>query len=75
MNADGSNQEQVGDAAAVQDLTVTPDGKYFVYANESGKDSILYRMGTDGSDPVELSTSKEFVIDSTVSPDGARPCL
>ena len=72
MNADGSNQEQVGDAAAVQDLTVTPDGKYFVYANESGKDSILYRMGTDGSDPVELSTSKEFVIDSTVSPDGAR---
>jgi len=72
MNADGSNQQQVGDAAAVQDLTVTPDGKYFVYANESGTDSVLYRMGTDGSDPVELSANEEFVIDSTVSPDGTR---
>ena len=71
INGDGSNPTQVGDAAAVQDLQVTPDGKYFVYANENGQESTLYRMGVDGSDPVVLTSKEEFVIDSTVAPDGS----
>ena len=71
MNADGSNQTQVGDASAVQGLTVTPDGKYFLYSNEIGPASFLYRIGTDGADPVELTKREEYVVDSAVSPDGA----
>jgi predicted ATPase/DNA-binding winged helix-turn-helix (wHTH) protein/Tol biopolymer transport system component len=70
MNADGSNQTQVGDASAVQDLIVTPDGKYLLYSNETGSDSFLYRAGIDGSDPVTLTRPEEYVVDSAVSPDG-----
>jgi predicted ATPase/DNA-binding winged helix-turn-helix (wHTH) protein/Tol biopolymer transport system component len=71
MNADGTNQIQVGDASAVQDLTVTPDGAHFIYADERGGNTALYRVGVDGSSPIEITAKEEFVIDSTVSPDGA----
>jgi Tol biopolymer transport system component len=70
MNGDGSNQTQIGDAAAVQDLKVTPDGKYFIYSNEIDQYCLLYRIGIDGSNPVALTRKEEFAIDSTVSPDG-----
>ena len=70
MNPDGSNQTQVGDAAAVQDLTVTPDGTHFVYADENGISGSIYRVGTDGSNPTALTSTKDWVVDSAVSPDG-----
>ncbi|MFL6467649.1 MAG: hypothetical protein ACJ72Z_06800, partial [Pyrinomonadaceae bacterium] len=71
MNPDGSSQTQIGDASAVQDLAVTPDGRYFLYSNETWPNSFLYRVGTDGSNPVELTKREEYVVDSAVSPDGA----
>lgn len=72
MNADGSNQTQIGDASAVQDLAVTPDGRYFTYSNElDGGRTLLFRIGTDGTDPVQITSNDDYVIDSTVSPDGA----
>ena len=71
MNADGSDQTQIGDASAVQDLAVTPDGKYFLYSNEVDADATLFRIGIDGTDPVQITGNDDYVIDSTVSPDGA----
>ena len=71
MNADGSDQTQIGEAAAVQDLAVTPDGKHFLYSNEVDGRSTLFRMGIDGVDPVQVTSDDEYVIDATVSPDGA----
>ena len=32
---------------------------------------MLFRIGTDGSEPIQLTNKDERVIDSTVSPDGA----
>lgn len=73
MNADGSDQTHVGEASAVQDLAVTPDGKHFIYSNSSEIEgrTILFRIGTDGTDPIRLTSEDDHVIDSTVSPDGA----
>ena len=71
MNSDGSNQTQIGSASAVQDIAVSPDGRYFVYSDEIERRTFLFRIGTDGSEPVQLTKSDERVIDSTVSPDGA----
>ena len=70
MNADGSNQKQIGDASAVQDLAASPDGKHFFYSNEVDGRAVLFRMGTDGSDPVQITSNDDYIIDSTVSPDG-----
>ena len=71
MNANGTEQMAIGEASAVQDLAVTPDGKHFLYSNEVNGRSTLFRMGIDGVDPVQVTSSEEYVIDSTVSPDGA----
>ena len=65
------NKLESSDADAVQDLTVTPDGKTFVYSNETASNASLFSVGVDGSDEVELSGKEEYVIDSAVSPDGA----
>ena len=71
MNSDGSDQTQIGEASAVQDLAVSPDGKYFIYSNEIEGRTMLFRMGTDGTDPIQLTSRDDHIIDSTVSPDGA----
>jgi Tol biopolymer transport system component len=70
MNADGSEPKQIGDSTEVQDLAVTPDGKHLIYSNEVEGRNSLYRMDIDGTDVVQLTDNDDFVIDSTVSPDG-----
>jgi serine/threonine protein kinase/Tol biopolymer transport system component len=48
----------------------TPDGKWMIYAGAASNDNVfhIYKMSTDGGDPVELAKGR--VDEPVVSPDG-----
>ncbi len=69
MNLDGSNQKQLTQGASAFYPTISPDGKWVVYAaiSESGKPN-LWKMPIDGGDAVQLTTYVS--VWPKISPDG-----
>jgi serine/threonine protein kinase/Tol biopolymer transport system component len=69
MNADGSNLKQLTQGASAFYPTISPDGKWVIYAalNEVGK-PLLYKIPIDGGDPIQLT--KNIAVWPKVSPDG-----
>jgi serine/threonine protein kinase/Tol biopolymer transport system component len=69
MNADGSNLKQLTQGPSAFYPTISPDGKWVLYAalNDTGKPNI-YKMSIDGGDPVQLT--KNVSVWPRVSPDG-----
>lgn len=59
MNADGSGQQQLtGDQtgrAWVSNATVSPDGRFIVYASDLTGARHIWRMDIDGGNPVQLT--------------------
>jgi Tol biopolymer transport system component len=70
MNADGSNQQQIGSQIAfLEELRATPDGRFFIFSGQRDGFSHLYRIDTDGQNLVQLTDGKSYEIDSAISPD------
>jgi eukaryotic-like serine/threonine-protein kinase len=69
MNLDGSNPKQLTQGASAFYPTITPDGKWVVYAvlSESGMPN-LWKMPIDGGEAVQLTTNLSAW--PKVSPDG-----
>ena len=65
-DADGSNARKLVDQAGDSDCSL--DGKWAFYGN---KDKV-YRVSTEGGDPVALVTVPQGAYGLRVSPDGAR---
>lgn len=69
MNDDGSGAVQVyNDNPTLDELRATPDGKYFIFIAETGENTQLFRIGSDGGGFKQLTFADE-VGDSTPSPD------
>jgi len=70
MDADGSNPKQLtADAGINSHQTVSPDGRYIVFASNRAGVFNIWRMNADGSNPVQLTRgSGEKFPDC--SPDG-----
>ncbi|MEW6128085.1 MAG: winged helix-turn-helix domain-containing protein [Acidobacteriota bacterium] len=73
MNSDGSDTRQLtGELtgrAYFGQATVSPDGRYIVYASDMAGALHLWRMNRDGSNPLQL-TNGEGEENPDVSPDG-----
>lgn len=73
MNGDGSQPRQLlGDQtgrAYVGNATVSPDGKYILYASDLTGTFHIWRMNIDGSNPVQL-TNGDGENQPHCSPDG-----
>ncbi|HYK21602.1 MAG TPA: winged helix-turn-helix domain-containing protein, partial [Pyrinomonadaceae bacterium] len=70
MRPDGQEQRQLTLNSATNDApTVTPDGRYIVFISNRAGAFQVWRMKTDGSDPVPLTNGggKNF---PAISPDG-----
>jgi len=69
MNADGGASKQLtSQSGANFQPSVSPDGRYIVYASERDSKVNLWRVGLDGSGPVQLTRSNGD-YEPTVSPD------
>jgi Tol biopolymer transport system component len=72
MNVDGSNQKRLSGEpnaeAIVGYATATPDGRYIVYYSNRAGARNIWRMNSDGSNPVQL-TKGEGEDDPDCSPD------
>jgi DNA-binding winged helix-turn-helix (wHTH) protein/Tol biopolymer transport system component len=72
VNEDGSDPEPVFTGSPTLDeLRVTPDGKYFLFKAEPEGNDQLFRLGTDGRDLKQLTFGEDtYVGDSSPSADG-----
>lgn len=59
MNADGSNQKRLSGEPNAEPIighaTATPDGRYIVYYSDQAGARNIWRMNSDGSNPVQLT--------------------
>ena len=59
MNADGSNQKRLSGEmnaeAIIGYATATPDGRYIIYYSDRAGARNIWRMNSDGSNPVQLT--------------------
>lgn len=70
MNADGSDQHQIGDVSpSIEELRATPDGRYFIFSAHFDESGHLYRIDTDGQNLAQLTSGQTNEVDSTISPD------
>jgi serine/threonine protein kinase/WD40 repeat protein len=69
MNLDGSNPKQLTQGEGEFYPTISPDGKWVVYATmiEAGKPT-LWKISSDGGEAVQLT--KNISVWPTISPDG-----
>jgi len=71
MNADGSGSRQLtSEPRVVEELRSDPKGRFFVFSSGVDKHNHLFRIGTDGGEPVQLTFGDGHEIDSAISPDG-----
>jgi Tol biopolymer transport system component len=69
MNADGSDTKQLtADAGENVHATVTPDGRYIVFTSFRNEQVNIWRMGLDGSGPIQLTQGRSNHSPS-ISPD------
>ena len=72
MNADGANQKQLTvDGEFKMSPTVSPDGRYVVFAATRSGVSNLWRMELDGSNLKQLMPGNVSSFFPIISPDGA----
>jgi Tol biopolymer transport system component/DNA-binding winged helix-turn-helix (wHTH) protein len=72
MNADGSNQHQIGlPLPFVEDLQSTTDGRFFIFSAPRDGFTHLYRIDTTGQNLKQLTAGESNEIASTISPDSA----
>jgi serine/threonine protein kinase len=70
MTADGTGQKQLtADTGTNIDPTASPDGRYIVFASDRTGASHIWRMDSDGSNPVQL-TNGNGENGPRCSPDG-----
>jgi Tol biopolymer transport system component len=70
MNADGSDQHQIGvQLPFVDELRATPDGRFFIFSARRNGFSHLYRVDTNGQDLKQLTDGESYEFTSQVSPD------
>jgi serine/threonine protein kinase/Tol biopolymer transport system component len=70
MNADGSNRKQLtSEAGNNHNPVVTPDGRYILFTSSRSGLRNVWRMRTDGGEPVRLTDSQVDFWPSP-SPDG-----
>ncbi len=63
--------ERLTNGGDVHGATLSPDGKYFVYAEQDGGISHLWLKQTEQSNPIEITPPTESAITGTTfSPDG-----
>ena len=56
MNADGSDQHQIGlQMRFVEEVRATPDGRFFIFSARRNGFSHLYRIDTNGQDLRQLT--------------------
>ena len=71
MNADGSNQHQLGvQLPVIEQLRATADGRFFIFSARRNGFSHLYRVDTDGQNVKQLTDGESNEVSSTISPDG-----
>lgn len=74
MNADGSSPRQlIGEMAGsayVGNATVSPDGRYILYASDLAGTRHIWRMNIDGSNPVRLTNGDNAEDRPHCSPNG-----
>jgi serine/threonine protein kinase/Tol biopolymer transport system component len=70
MEADGSNRKQVTFTERTNlEPTVSPDGRYIVYASFEGRHPHLWRINTDGTDARQLTNGGDEDL-PRFTPDG-----
>lgn len=63
--------ERVTNGGDVRSATLSPDGKYFVYAEQDGSTSHLWLRQTGQGNPLEIIPPAEhYIYGTTFSPDG-----
>ncbi len=68
MNADGTNQKQLtSDAAAEDEVQVTPDGRYIFFNSFRGKLPSVWRMDIDGNNVKQITDQEDYLAD--IMPD------
>ncbi|MEW6130402.1 MAG: winged helix-turn-helix domain-containing protein [Acidobacteriota bacterium] len=70
MNADGTNQRQLTFTDSQETApVVSPDGRYIVYVAKGAGPPHLWRMDSNGENPIQLTDGKGEQ-DPAISPDG-----
>ena len=70
VNKDGTSQKQLtADARASFGPSVSPDGRYIVFASNRTGNNCVWRMEIDGSNPKQLTTSASAQYPE-ITPDG-----
>lgn len=71
VNADGADVRQItSDPKFLEEMRVSPDGKYFYFSAYFEGHAMLFRCRTDGSELTRVASDDTFTADSTISPDG-----
>ena len=68
MEVDGGGLKQLTRGQFDNSPSLSPDGRWVVYASLIGIESALWKVSIDGGEPERLSTA--FAIRPVVSPDG-----
>jgi Tol biopolymer transport system component len=66
--AGGALRQLTADAGNNFDPDVSPDGHYIVFSSDRTGTRSIWRMNIDGSDPVQLTSSRDY--NPSISPDG-----
>jgi Tol biopolymer transport system component len=69
-DANGQDRRRVVGAPTMQELRADPQARFFVYSQQEGNFTQLFRTDRSGSDHRQLTFGNSSKIDSTVSPDG-----
>lgn len=70
MSAGGSGQKQLtNDPPFLEEVRVTPDGRYLIFASDRNGRSHLFRVDADGANMKQVTSGDSYEIDSDCSPD------
>lgn len=72
MNADGTNQHQLGTSSGDTQPTWSPDGTKIAFIRNVNKGDIFVMNAADGSDAHSINSTAEYELDPSWSPDGSH---
>lgn len=73
MDADGGNLKPLTTSKVFGGISCSPDGKFVVYTARGSQDlPVLWKIGIDGGEPVQLTDEKYWAELPTISPDGKK---
>jgi Tol biopolymer transport system component len=71
VNADGSaNRRLITDTASTDNVSVSPDGKYFVFSSMRSGTFHIWRINADGTNPKQITAGDFADFSPRFSPDG-----